>query len=65
MKYQTIFNGGANSYRSSYSIRGWMLSEPGDLVTFRFFNLSNITCSLNIGSLNDDWQGLGCELGGS
>jgi len=50
-----IFNGGTNSCRSSYSIRGWMLSGPSDLVTFRFFNLSNIlTCSLNIGS--HEWR---------
>jgi len=39
-----------------------MLSGPGDFDTFRLFNFSSIICSLNIGSLNKDWQGLGCKL---
>ena len=44
-------------------LHGWMLSGPGDLVTFRLFNLANNL--FTIGSLNDDWEGLGCELCGS
>jgi len=66
MKYQTIFLTVELIHVVAHTVYadGCYLDQAIWL-RLGFLIYQNITCSLNIGSLNDDWQGLGCELGGS
>jgi len=57
-----IFSGVAILCLSSYNIRGWILSGPGDLVMFKLSSFFNIICSLMIGSREENWQALGCVV---